>query len=651
MSGGNAVNRRRCLQQLSALGLLAADRPARALPANAKAKAPYSPVGAGKTSYDYIVVGSGAGGGPLAARLALAGFEVLVLEAGGLEGDKDTYEIPAFSLAASAEPAMNWNFYVKHFSDSSPQGRGDNWVEGEGGILYPRASTIGGCTAHHVTLVMQAENQDWDDMARLANDPSWGSYSMRQAFAAVRQWLPIEMTPPSLLLKDPVITRLVAAAALETGSLRRAGLARPNFNNASVMGADLLDPNDPANLDNLREGLFGIPQSTRHGVRAGTRERLLQTMAQHPDRLYIQTHALASRVVMQPAAAGSSRGMRATGVEFIDRAHLYSADPLRARIGARELQARTRRVEARREVILAGGAFNSPQLLMLSGIGDRAQLARHGIASVLDLPGVGENLQDRNELSVVTEFEQALDIAKSCTFGKSNDPCMAEYRSDSLHRTYASNGVVAGIKRRYSKGSAHPEMFLFGSPARFDGYRPGFHTRAVERPNYFTWAVLRGYNSQNTGYVRLRSANPTHSPEINFRYFDDGAGGERDLDALVEGITLARQINARARKLGWLDQNRDREVFPGPEVQTPEQLRALIRKGAWGHHASCSNKMGESRDRMAVVDSRCKVFGTANLRVVDASVFPRIPGLFIVLPVYMLSEKMSDEMVRAAQHG
>ena len=673
MSSAGHRSRRLALQQLAAWGLLAA-RTTRASPSTPSAQAGqatarrdtraqaahdahdahdarFNPVGAGKTSYDYIVVGSGAGGGPLAARLALAGYEVLVLEAGGLEGDKDTYEIPAFSLAASAEPAMNWNFNVKHYSDTSVQGRGDNWVEGEGGILYPRASTVGGCTAHHVTLSMQAENQDWDDLARLCNDPSWGSFNMRRAFAAVREWLPLEMTPPSLLLKDPVVTRLLAAAALETGSLNRLATVRPDFNHASLVGADLLDPNDPAHLDNLREGLFAAPQSTLRGARAGTRERLLQTMAQHPRQLFLQTHALASRVLLRAAAAGQSDGLRASGVEFVDRAHLYAADPLGSRVSAREQQSLTRQVLARREVILAGGAFNSPQLLMLSGIGERAQLARHGIATVLDLPGVGQNLQDRNELSVVTEFEQALDIAKSCTFGKSPDPCMAEYRSEALHRTYASNGVVAGIKRRYSKGSDHPEMFLFGSPVRFDGYRPGFHTRAVERLNYFTWAVLRGYNSQNTGYVRLRSARPTDSPEINFRYFADGAGGERDLDALVEGITLARQINARARALGWLDQNRDREVFPGPAVQSPEQLRALIRKGAWGHHASCSNKMGQGRDRLAVVDSRCKVFGTSNLRVVDASVFPRIPGLFIVLPVYMLSEKVSEDLLRTASHG
>ena len=640
MSAAPLRSRRQLLKQLAALGLLAADSSQAAAPSAPR----LDPVSQGKTLYDYIVIGSGAGGGPVAARLALAGYEVLVIEAGGLEGDRNSYEIPAFSVAASADPAMNWNFYVRHFSDTSPQGRGDNWVENEGGILYPRASTLGGCTAHHVTLVMQAENQDWDDMARLSGDPGWGSYAMRQAFAAVQQWLPFEMTPPSLLLKDPVVARMVAAAALETGSLGRLGLARPNFNDGSVMGAKLLDPNDPANLDNLREGLFGIPQSTLHGRRAGTRERLLQTLEARPDKLFIQSHALVSRIVLQSGAGG----LLASGVEFLDRSHLYGADPLRSPISAQAAQQQTRLVRARREVILAGGAFNSPQLLMLSGIGARAQLAQHGIAQVLDLPGVGENLQDRNELSVVTEFEQALDIVKSCTFGKSGDPCLAEYRSQQLNRTYASNGVIVGIKKRYSKGSAHPELYLFGSPARFDGYRPGFATRAVERPNYFTWAILRGYNSGNTGYVRLRSAQPTQTPDINFRYFADGAGGERDLDALVEGITLARKINARARSLGWLDQNRDHEVFPGPQVQSPEQLRSAIRKGAWGHHASCSNKMGPASDPMAVVDSRCLVHGTRNLRVIDASVFPRIPGLFIVLPVYMLAEKMADDLVRTA---
>ena len=406
--------------------------------------------------------------------------------------------------------------------------------------------------------------------------------------------------------------------------------------------------------------MFAIPQSTQDGVRRGTRERLLDVMAKRPDKLFLQTQALVNRIVFDESSNPSNAseasklqsGMRAIGVEFIAKGHLYEADPLKKAISAVETKALKHLVRARREVIVAGGAFNSPQLLMLSGIGPRAHLQEHGIVSKLDLPGVGKNLQDRYELSVVTEFEKPLDIIKNCTFGKPGDPCLAEYRGNSINRTYASNGIITGIKKRYSKGSNHPELFVFGSPSRFEGFVPGFAEKGVASPHYFTWAILKGYTQNNIGTVKLSSADPTASPDINFRYFNDGndsTASDHDLDAVIEGIELARATNARARKIGWLDQNRDREIFPGSNVKTKEQLKAFIKKGAWGHHASCSNKMGSPSDVMAVVNAQCLVHGTRNLRVVDASVFPKIPGLFIVVPVYMLAEKISDDILRAAQ--
>ncbi|HRW08157.1 MAG TPA: GMC family oxidoreductase, partial [Caldilineaceae bacterium] len=256
---------------------------------------------------------------------------------------------------------------------------------------------------------------------------------------------------------------------------------------------------------------------------------------------------------------------------------------------------------------------------------------------------------DRYEVSVVTEYDQDFTIAGACTFGEEDDPCLDEYYSDSPNRTYASNGLIVGIKKRYSKGREHPELFVFGSPGRFEGYVPGFARHGVERKNFFTWAILKGYSQNDTGTVRLRSADPTDVPAINFRYFDDGRAGDYDLDAVKEGLELARSINGRARRLGWLDQNKDHETFPGPGITSDAQIKEFIKKEAWGHHASCSNKMGTPDDPMAVVDAQCKVYGTSNLRVVDASVFPKIPGLFIVLPLYILAEKASDAILRAAQ--
>jgi len=460
-------------------------------------------VASGKVEYDYIVIGSGAGGGPVAANLARAGYEVLVLEAGGLEVDDSVYRVPAFHLLASADPRMNWNFFVKHYSDVDKHG--ETYIREHGGVLYPRASAVGGCTAHHVMLTLYPENRDWDDIAAITGDPTWGSFNMRQYFEQVKTWLPITHTPPALLLRDQVISRLVTAAALETHSLGRSLGGDLNLNRFAIAGLNL-DPNDFSHVDALRESLYMIPQSTENGERRGTRERLLNTMVATPDRLFLQTHALVQRILFD--RAGDK--LRATGVEF-------------------------------------------------------------------------------------------------------------------------------------------PELYVFGTPARFEGYAPGFAAKGLAERNYFTWAILKGYSQNDTGTVRLRSADPTSAPEINFRYFNDGQAGEYDLDAVREGLELARAINARPRTLGWLDQNKDHEVFPGEHVRSVEQIQDFIKKDSWGHHASCSNRMGPASDPLAVVDSQFKVHGTSNLRVVDASVFPRIPGLFIVLSVYMIAEKASEDILRDAR--
>jgi choline dehydrogenase len=324
------------------------------------------------------------------------------------------------------------------------------------------------------------------------------------------------------------------------------------------------------------------------------------------------------------------------------QAHLYSADPSAVPASAAQLSLVRYQIRARHEVILAGGAFNSPQLLMLSGIGPPEHLRSMGITPLVPLKGVGTNLQDRYEVSVVTRFPRPFDIAKDCTLGAPGDPCLPAWQAGDRRSPYATNGIVAGIKYR-SASTDRPDLFIFGSPVRFEGYEPGFAVKATREHNYFTWAILKGYSRNRTGTVRLRSADPTDTPVINFRYFEDGAAA--DLAAVRDAVALARGINRRARHLGLLDGEIEQEVFPGPEVDTPEQLDRFIRRDSWGHHASCSNPMGPPGDDGAVVDPRFRVNGVTGLRIVDASVFPRIPGLFIALPLYILAEKAAQTIL------
>jgi choline dehydrogenase len=613
---------------------------------------PQNAVRDGVREVDYIVVGTGAGGGPVAVALAEAGYQVLALDAGGMT-DGPTYRVPAFSLQASADPEVSWNFAVRHYTDPAAHGRA--FLAGRDGVLYPRAAAVGGCTAHHAMVMLQPDPKDWTDLARLTGDPSFNHGSMQQHYQAVRRWLPIELADPAQALGDPKLARLLLAAAAKAAPGRDTAV---DLNHGTVAGATL-DPNDPVLVEAGAEGFCMIPQSVRGGERGGTRERLAATMRLHPDRLLLQTHALVERVLLEPGAAGAPR---AAGVQLVCRAHLYAADPSAVPASAPELAAVRYQVRARREVILAGGAFNSPQLLMLSGIGPPDHLASLGIPPLVPLAAVGTNLQDRYEISVVTRFPRDFDITRGCTFGAPGDPCLRGWQDGDRPSPYATNGIVAGIRHR-SAGADRPDIFIFGSPVRFDGYAPGFAARATRDHNYFTWAVLKGYARNRTGTVRLRSADPTATPVINFRYFGDGtdpaeatADTAADLAAVREAVALARGINGWARRMAVLDGEVGQEVFPGPEVNTAERLDRLIRRDAWGHHASCSNPMGPPGDSHSVVDPRFRVNGVTGLRVVDASVFPRIPGLFIALPLYILAEKaaqtiLADSRATAGQGG
>ena len=154
---------------------------------------------------------------------------------------------------------------------------------------------------------------------------------------------------------------------------------------------------------------------------------------------------------------------------------------------------------------------------------------------------------------------------------------------------------------------------------------------------------MKGHTNNASGSVTLRSNDPRDTPEINFHYFTESVNAGEDLESLVSGVETVRNIIRRCGDLVV------EEVVPGPKVRSQEEIGNFVKDQAWGHHASCTCKMGPATDDMAVVDSRFRVHGTQNLRVVDASVFPKIPGFFIVSSVYMISEKASDVIAEDAK--
>jgi choline dehydrogenase-like flavoprotein len=698
--------------------------------------------------YDYIVVGSGAGGAPLAARLAERGKRVLVLEAGPRLADRPAHDpaaevsaVAGLSAASTEHPDFSWRFLVDHYQRDAdgrlPDGIAEDPKEYKKdlppgdprrGIFYPRASALGGCTVHNAMITIAGPDADWDELAEFLRDESWSGNRMRNYFqrlecngylprpaeqsesrttrrgstlwntlawiASPLAWLFPFLFPPrpdptggkhgfdgwlhtnvadlSVGLGDKRFKKMLKAALLES---RAAGLDRAwTWVRTFLRGTakEELDPNHFATQSRSPEGVVLIPAAVygrgttkdfnksepfiEPGARSSPRDLLLKTQARHSDRLDIWTDCLVTEVVLD-----GSEPPRAVGVKFVRGERLYRAhtNPDAAE-GLDSFKQREEEVYVTvgGEVVLCGGTFNTPQLLMLSGIGDRAELEGFGIKCRVDRQGVGKNLQDRYEVSLVAEAPADFPVLKGATFnvpvpGGEPDPLLRRWREDGAG-LYGSNGPALGIFKRSRPELAQPDLFIFGVPIEFRGYEVGYSV--VRHHNRFTWVILKSHTRNSDGWVRLRSVDPRDPPRVNFNSFNTASSpgqsaDDADVTALLRGVEFVRGILRRASFAT--------EIHPGHNLvpkDNEQRTRDWIRRDAWGHHAcgTCrmgpdedpaANSAGRTTDPDAVLDSRFRVRGVKGLRVVDASIFPSIPGYFIVTNIYMASEKAADVLL------
>jgi len=609
------------------------------------------------SDYEYVIVGSGAGGGPIAANLARHGHRVLLLEAGDDQGQSLTQKVPAFHILATEDPAIRWDFFVKHYDDEAQAARDPKmtWETPDGrmfvginpppgskqkGVYYPRAGTLGGCTAHNALITVLPPDKDWERIAKITNDFSWSPQQMRRYFERLERcgylpegaeghgfdgWLETNHA-------DPIV--MTSKRTFVEATIRAVPWPFKQLNN----DVNIQEPQV--------EGVYELTLSmSERGRRSSARNYLIATSnARNADgskkySLHIRTRSLATSILF----SDSEGRPKAIGIEFLEGKSLYKADPTYdpKQPGIKK------RVFVSREVIVAGGSFNTPQLLKLSGIGPKEELQKFGIPVRVDLPGVGYNLQDNYEYPVIYQSDQNLSVFQGSLFGSAGDPSLAQWVQEGKgpYRSVAETMAV----RKKSKVSEDDELdlFFFGGAKTFPGYFPGYSKVLGGASNKFCWNLIKIHPRRSqAGAVTLRSTDPRDLPEVNFRFFCEHDNQDRpddDLTAIADGVEFARSTLERIPEpIGPMV-----EEFPGTD--SVDALKQDIKDKAFSHHATSTCRIGADGDPMACLDSRFRVRGVESLRVVDASVFPHTPGAFPALPVYMISEKATDVILEDIQ--
>lgn len=665
-----------------------------------------------ETPLDFIIVGGGAGGAPLAARLAERGFQVLMVEMGPAKPEReagskvDPTDVPLLHPETTEDKRHSLRYFVNHYGgdpqDEKRNRRRQNepdkdstHPEDEVGIFYPRAQGIGGCTIHNAMITICGPSEDWDEIAESTSDSSWRGDRMRAYFQRLERctydkpnwwtrfirfikfkpkmgwnngqhgdqgWLHTSMSDLRLLLAEKKFLKVVSDAAI---SSLRAGIDSV----AELWSGPLpeLDPNHWETMRLSQEGISRIPCAIdQRGVRSSPRDRFEQVQEQQSaDGQQKCLHSLTDTLVTEILFKGRSR-KEACGVQVVEQAHAYEAD-VQSVPREEDWSPATQKIYCQREVILCGGTFNTPQLLMLSGIGPDEHLKQHGITRRVALEKVGQHLQDRYEVPIVATLKdrfQSLDQLNLSS--KQADPVLEEWirERDTPKPTnvYSTNGGLIGIFKRSAQEPAKPDLFMFALAGYFPGYQVGWskpaqlapdrippaddQQQAANHKRTLSWLVLKSRSRNDRGTVELKSKNPFRRPQIDFKVLPEINGKNQDLDAIYEGVRFVEDMLEEGKKKGYI------ESYTYPNAETPieeidngeeksQATRQWIRDVVWGHHACGTCRLGKN-ETDSVVDNRFQVHGVKNLRIVDASIFPKIPGYFIVTNIYMISEKAAD---------